>query len=239
MTNPSSSMARFNRAQVGSILLFALIAIGGAQPQLKGDQITIHVAATIDQLTGDPSKVPMALAVGDTVTAEYVFDVADFTSSQTAGLGSQKLILSSTVLESNNSAGFALNDGLPVPPLTPRDTVLVSCATLTNVSPGCNTNRYPGNENLIWDPTLTLYADAGSLQTLSDVAAVSSLSSVHGTGTLLMEILKVDFAQASLERLLTIRATVTELRAIPEPSAILLATIAMASVTSPKIRAAF
>lgn len=233
----TSSMLRFaNRARVVLIPLPLVIAIIVGPPELRGAQVVIHFGATISQLDGDISSVPISLAVGDAITVEYSFPVADFTSNQTAGLGLQKLILGSTVLESNNSAGLALNDGLPVPPFTPRDTLSISCASLTNVFPACNTNRFPNNENLIWDPTLALYADPGSLQTLADVRALSSLSSVHGTGMLLIDIFKLDPLQASEERLLTIRATVTKLSAVPEPAAIFLAIVAIDLLVGLRIR---
>jgi hypothetical protein len=104
------------------------------------------------------------------------------------------------------------------------------------VFPGCNPNRFPSNQNLIWEPTFILYADPGSLQTLADISALSSLSSIHGSGTLLINIFKLNEAPVSEERLLTIRATVAELSAIPEPAGILLAILATALLAGFKLR---
>lgn len=216
-----------------------ILVVFGAPRELKGAQLTIHVSATISQLDGDASIVPLTLAVGDAIATEYSFPVADFTSSATTQPGSQKLILGNTVLQSDNSAGLALNEGLLVPPDDPSDTLLTTCVSLTDVFPSCSPNRFPSNQNLIWDPKVILYGDPGSLQTLADVSALSNLSSIHGSGTLLINIFKLNEAPISAERLLTIRATITELSAIPEPAGLLIAILAVALLGCLNVRFRF
>jgi hypothetical protein len=220
------------------IVVVTLSAIIGFPRDLQGAEVVIHVTATIDQLNGDTASVPTTMAVGDTITTRYIFDAANFTSNQTAALGSHELTLGDAVLESHNSASLVLNTGLFLPPVDPPDTLLIGCSSVTDVFPACNTNRFQENENLIWDPTLTLLAQPGSLETLADVRSLSSLSSVGATGTLLIDISELDVDTASLERLLTVRATITELTVVPEPTAIRLFLVAIA-VASARIRRRF
>jgi hypothetical protein len=204
-------------------------AITVTPPKAWGGEIVVHVTATIDQLDGDLASVPAALEIGVAITATYFFDATEFAGDQTAALGSIALNLGGTVLESDNSASLVLNTGLLLPPIDPPDTLLISCSSLGNVFPACNTNRFPQSQNLIWDPTLTLFANPGSLGTLADVRSLSSLASVGATGNLRIAISELDVEPASLERLLTVRATITELTVVPEPAAISLAFVAIAA----------
>ena len=209
-----------------AVVVFLILFAISARTAMAG-QVVIQFAARIDQLQGSIGSVPTPLAVGDTILGQCVFDSSEFDAHHTATIGSPRLFLGDSILQSSNSAGLVLNEGLNVPPTNPPpDTLLIQCSSPTNVFPSCNSNRFPENENLIWDPTLTIFADAGAFQTLADVRSLSNLSSIGGTGQLRIRISQLNPAQASLEHLLTIQATVTDFTALPEPGSFILGVFA-------------
>jgi hypothetical protein len=212
-----------------SIAGTVLISTISTQQHARAAEVVIRIAATIELLDGNFASIPTSLEIGDTITTEFFFEAADFVGNQAGALGSQRLVLGDIALESDNSANLVLNTGVFLPPIDPPDTLLLTCSSPTNVFPGCNTNRFPHDERLIWDPTLTLFANPGAFQSLADVRSLTSLTSVGGTGIFQIEISELDASQASLHRLLSIRAIVTDLTVVPEPAPISLLLIGFSS----------
>jgi len=215
---------------VRRLVLVAVLVLLGNGSSLEAAPVILHFEAVVAEVDGSLASSPLDIEIGDKITGEYVFQEADFVDSQTGALGANAFELNGVVLESNN-AGLALNTGVLIPVSLlldpPPSTLLIQCHSPTDVFPGCNSNRFPGNENFIWEPTLTLFAAPDALETLADVRSLSSLANVEAIGTFRMVISELDTMQGTLQPVLTIRAEITSLVVVPEPSVLVLCVIAI------------